>query len=86
MASFNGFRLDVLGSQQLVLEGCDVGDALLLESLETSIKCLLQMDAEETIPSIEGATQREGKGGGYCLRGYSTCLVRRVWTEDRSLP
>ena len=46
VTSFYGFWLDVLGSQQLVLESCNVGDTLLLEGLETSIKCLLQADTD----------------------------------------
>lgn len=41
MAGLNGLGLDVLGRQQLVLEGRDVGYALLLEGLKTSVKRLL---------------------------------------------
>lgn len=47
MTSFDGFRLDMLGCQQLVLESCNVGDALLLEGLETGIKRLLQTDTKK---------------------------------------
>lgn len=33
MAGLDGLRLDVFGRQQLIFEGSDVGNALLLEGL-----------------------------------------------------
>lgn len=42
VTSFNSFWLNVFGSQQLILQGCNICDALLLKGLQTSIKCLLQ--------------------------------------------
>lgn len=42
VAGLNGLGLHVFGSKQLVFKGGDVGNALLLEGLQTSIKGLLQ--------------------------------------------
>lgn len=73
MTSFDGFRLDMLGCQQLVLESCNVGDALLLEGLETGIKRLLQTDTKKKILSTEAATwhRREVEGR---FRGWEYLL------------
>lgn len=46
VTSLDGLGLDVLGGQQLVLQSRDVGDALLLEGLQTGIERLLQTDTE----------------------------------------
>lgn len=42
VTSLNGFGLHVFGCQKLILQRSDVGDALLLECLKSSIKCFLQ--------------------------------------------
>lgn len=84
MASFDGLWLDVFGSQQLILQSCDVGDALLLEGLETSIKRLLQ--TEEKQRQEFNNTMLSKTKNTFILSGRLTCLVSRVWTEDRSLP
>lgn len=81
VTSFDGFRLDVLGGQQLVLERRDVGDALLLEGLQTGIKGLLQTHRKRG-----GQRGAPGRGTRTLLQEMSTCLVSSVWTEDRSLP
>lgn len=42
MPGLNGLRLDVLGGQQLIFEGSDIGNTFLLEGLQASIKCFLE--------------------------------------------
>lgn len=42
VAGLDCLGLHMFSSQQLVFEGCDVGDAFLLESLQAGIKGLLQ--------------------------------------------
>lgn len=81
VASFDGLGLDVFGCQQLIFEGRDVGDALLLERLEASVKGLLQTQTEG-----RGEGEEQEARGGPETAGHATCLVSSVCTEDRSLP
>lgn len=49
MTSLDGLGLHMFGCQQLVFQGCDVGDALLLESLKPSVKGFLWLSEIKTI-------------------------------------
>ena len=53
MAGLDGLGLDMLGGQQLIFEGSDVRDALLLEGLQASIEGFL-----------EGGVRRQAPHGG----------------------
>lgn len=70
MTSFNGFCLDVLGSQQLIFESCDIGNALLLEGLQSGIKCFLQINTEQ----INGERERKMKKGDGMHQRYKYLL------------
>lgn len=48
MTSLDGLGLHVFGCQQLVFQGCDVGDALLLESLKPCIKGFLWVEERQS--------------------------------------
>lgn len=62
VASLDGLGLHVFGGQQLVFEGGDVGDALLLEGLQTSIKGLLQGGTHQRGVEVADG-ERNGSGG-----------------------
>lgn len=42
VTSLDGFGLNVLGCEELILQRSDVGDTLLLERLKSGIECFLQ--------------------------------------------
>lgn len=45
MPGLDGLGLNVLCGQQLVFEGSDVGDALLLEGLQAGVKGFLEQES-----------------------------------------
>lgn len=54
MSDLDGLRLNVFGSQQLVFECSDIGNALLLEGLQASIKGLLQRGVTSQLYVLQG--------------------------------
>lgn len=50
VAGLDGLGLNMLGGQQLIFEGSDVGDALLLEGLQASIEGFLEGGARRQGP------------------------------------
>lgn len=75
MPGLDGLGLNVLGGQQLILEGGDVGDALLLEGLQAGVKGFLERGAHGK------PTRRSGRDAGPCpfqgpqLEGTRVCLA-----------
>lgn len=59
MAGLDGLGLNVLGGQQLIFEGSDVGDALLLEGLKASIKGFLEGAAKRQVQGPHGNERDE---------------------------
>lgn len=80
VASLDGLGLHVLGRQQLVLQRRDVGDALLLEGLETSVKGLLQREREQEHEGKEG--EGEERRGGEGREGRNVRKKRRMRREE----